>query len=74
MKKVGIVDIDGTINNLDFFSLIGRANLIDININNINNKLFRLLLFKIVLIYSKNIKARKNVKYALDIIKMKALK
>lgn len=69
MKKVGIVDIDGTITNLDFFNLIGRANLIDININNINNKLFRLLLFKIVLIYSKNIKARKNVKYALDIIK-----
>lgn len=65
MKIVGVIDIDGTITNLDFFKLTNKATILDMNLNRFNIKIFRLILFKIVLIYSKNIKTRENVKYAL---------
>ena len=69
MKIIGIIDIDGTITNLDFFKLTNKATILDANLNRFNIKIFRLILYKIVLLYSKNIKTRDNVKYALNELK-----
>ena len=69
MKIIGVIDIDGTITNLDFFKLTNKATILDANLNRFNIKIFRLILYKIVLLYSKNIKTRDNVKYALNELK-----
>ena len=69
MKIIGVIDIDSTITNLDFFKLTNKATILDANLNRFNIKIFRLILYKIVLLYSKNIKTRDNVKYALNELK-----
>ena len=69
MKIIGVIDIDGTITNLDFFKLTNKATILDANLNRFNIKIFRLILYKIVLLYSKNIRTRDNVKYALNELK-----
>lgn len=69
MKIVGVIDIDGTITNLDFFKLTNKSTFLDINFNNLNIKILKYFLYKIILLYSKNIKTRENVKYSLNELK-----
>lgn len=69
MKIVGVIDIDGTITNLNSFKLSNKTSLLDMNLNNFNIKILKLILYKIVLIYSRNIKIRENVRIALNELK-----
>ena len=71
MKKIGVIDIDGTMTNLNYFTLSKKSSLIDFDIYHCNKKILRFLLYKITLIYSRNIKMREYVKKVLDELKIR---
>lgn len=73
MKKIGVIDIDGTITNLNYFTLSKNSSLIDFDIYHCNKKILRLLLYKITLIYSRNIKIRLYAKFALNELKKRGI-
>ena len=73
MKKVGVIDIDGTITNLNYYTFFKKSSLIDFDISHSNKKILRLQLYKITLIYSRIIKMRLYVKIALNELKKRGI-
>ena len=43
MKKIGVIDIDGTMTNLNYFTLSKKSSLIDFDIYHCNKKILRFL-------------------------------
>ena len=61
MNKSIIIDIDGTITNLDRLTLSSNPCLINTNNSFLNNQIIRKILYLFILYYSKNYKIREHV-------------
>lgn len=61
MKLSCMIDIDGTITNLDKYKLSNNTSLLDLNPKVLENKLLKSLIFKFTYLYSNNYKIRENV-------------
>ena len=61
MNKSIIIDIDGTITNLDKLTLSSNPCLINTNNTFLNNQIIRKILYLFILYYSKNYKIREHV-------------